>query len=155
MTPKKASAPNYFGFILIFFLILPCTVTAIDRFGITPSTTNSNDGSVNLSWTIPDHTLIELQQATRGNPTYKLIYKGTDTATVITGLPDGNYLYRARLILNDGNYTEWTEPVSVIVEHHSLVRAFLFFFVGGLVFLGTFLLILFGAKAATKRGDVL
>lgn len=152
MTPNKAIAPT-FWLTLLFLLVLPCTVNAVDRFAITPSTTKSNDGSVNLSWSISDQVIIELQQAERDDPAYKSIYKGADSATVITGLPDGDYLYRARLIRTDGQSTEWTEPVSVIVEHHSLARAFLFFFVGSLVFLGTSFLILFGAKAASKRGD--
>ena len=153
MTPQKAIAQNNFWFTLILFLILPCTVIAADQFALSPSTTNSNDGSVNLSWTIPAHASIELQQATRGNPAYEVIYKGADTATVITGLPDGDYLYRARLIRNDSDFTEWTEPVSVNVTHHSLVRAFLFFITGALVFLGTLLLVIFGARAAAIRGD--
>lgn len=153
MSPRTAIARRIVWFILICCLILPFSVTALERFSITPSSTDSNDGSVNLSWTMPGQASIELQQSTLDKPTYEMIYRGTDTATVITGLPDGNYLYRARLKLENGDFTEWTEPVSVNVMHHSLTRAFLFFSIGALVFLATLLLILFGARAPAIQGD--
>ncbi len=152
MRPQVAVTQNNFWFILIISFILPCMATAVERFSISPSTTNSSDGSVNLSWTIPVHAGgIELQQAALHNPAYEVIYTGADTATVITGLPDGNYLYRARLILKNGELADWTEPVSVNVRHHSLARAFSFFLIGALVFLGTLVLIVFGAKTTAVR----
>ena len=60
------------------------------------------------------------------------IYKGMDTARVISGKPDGNYFYRIRL---DHSGANWSAPIQVTVSHHPLSRAFLFFFIGALVFI--------------------
>lgn len=52
----------------------------------------------------------------------------------VTGLPDGNYRYRVRALEPESG--AWSEPVVVEVQHHSLVRAWLFFAAGLVVFAG-------------------
>jgi hypothetical protein len=125
--------------------------SAVEQFQIQSTTSNSNDGSFNLSWKLPEDSRIELQQYQQNENDYQTFYTGKDSATVITGLPDGDYNYRARLINTDGGLGDWTESISVTVKHHSLTRAFSFFLVGAVVFAGTLLLILFGSKTGKRR----
>jgi hypothetical protein len=59
----------------------------------------------------------------------------------ITGLPDGFYHFRARLA--DGTFGE---PLMIEVAHHSLVKAFSFFFVGLALFITLVATILLGNR---------
>lgn len=70
------------------------------------------------------------------------IYRGRDEATTISGLPDGVYHFRAR-VLND---TAPPATLSVRVEHHPLSRALLFLLLGLVVFICTALLIARGDR---------
>jgi hypothetical protein len=63
----------------------------------------------------------------------------------MTGLPNGRYTYRIRVVEN-ASPGPWSTPASVTVAHHSLIRAFSFFGVGLLVFLATIALILRGER---------
>lgn len=74
------------------------------------------------------------------------LYQGGDEATVLTGLSDGAYYFRGRYLDQNGVSSPWSEPVSLSVEHHSLVKALSFFSIGAVVFVATLLLIILGAK---------
>jgi len=151
----KITFPNESSIMLFIFClmaIVPSAINADKHFTIMSSTQNSKDGGFNLSWELPENTRIELQQSGYASPDFKTIYRGSDSATVITGLPDGNYLFRARLINTDGSFSGWNESLKITVEHHSLTRAFGFFLVGAVVFLATLILILSGSKANNTPG---
>lgn len=81
------------------------------------------------------------------------IYEGTDEATTMSGLWDGTYYFRVRL-----GQEAWSEPVQVVVRHHSLGKAFFFLGLGALVFLATAGLIIGGHRAQardrTSEGEV-
>jgi hypothetical protein len=77
-----------------------------------------------------------------GNP--RRVYRGPDRATVLSGLPDGTYYFRARIWQRGEPVTAWSEPVRAEVEHHSLARALGLFALGGVVFAATVALILLG-----------
>jgi len=94
----------------------------------------SNDGHFVLSW-VSDSPVV-LYEKNSGN--WKKIYQGTDTATTISGKPDGIYIY---VLQNDGG--KGTE-MSVSVSHHSPFRTAFFFATGLFVFLATVFLILKG-----------
>jgi hypothetical protein len=79
---------------------------------------------------------------------WKLIYRGPDRATVISGQSDRSRVYRVREI-NDGEVSPWSEPVTVTVAHHALSRALAFFILGAVVFLATLALIVGGARSHT------
>ena len=144
----------------IFFLLLSLSSLAVatEPFKLTVSTSGSTDGSFNISWILPENKRIELQQSKQESPGFTTIYTGSDSATVITGMSDGNYLYRARLLNPDNQFPDdkqsspWTDPLPVSVAHHSLDKAFGFFSVGAIVFIGTLLLIVFGYR--TKKSGV-
>ena len=104
----------------------------------------SNTGTFNLHWKGTDGARYDLmEQRTDGDS--HIVYRGRDTARVMTGLPNGRYTYRVRT--EDGrNLSSWSEPAAVTVAHHPLTRAFAFFGIGLLVFVATVVLILRGER---------
>lgn len=110
-------------------------------------TQTATAGYYRLNWESADIDLvIELQQA--DNPAFtdaELRYRGRDTASVVSGMQDGKWYYRARSV-TDSNISPWSDTVAVKVAHHSLPRAWLFFGLGALVFAATLLLIIRGTE---------
>jgi hypothetical protein len=134
-------------FLLIFTLGVPVTLCAETQFRITATPSLSNDGRIVVSWESPSDGQVHIQQALDGRfETPSTLYRGSDSASVITGLVDGDYHYRGRLERRDGTYSEWSPAINISVEHHSLPRAISFFLLGLVVFMATLLLIIFGAR---------
>lgn len=78
----------------------------------------------------------------------KLLYAGSDPATVISGRSDGTWFYRARI--RNGEVTSpWSESITVTVTHHPLSRALAFFALGIVVFLATAWVIVRGPTQTT------
>lgn len=88
----------------------------------------------------------ELQESSGAGFAYpRLIYRGPDLATVISGQDDGDYYYRIRA-LEAGRPGDWSETVKIRVEHHPLSRALAFFAAGAVVFIAILLLVVRGAR---------
>lgn len=151
MCIHMASEKLHYLFILSL-LLLSSIASAYESIEIESSTTISNNGSFTLSWEKSDHSQIELQQAAKQQNAFYTIYTGSDSATVITGLPDGDYLYRARLTDAQGNLSRWSSISAIKVQHHSINKALSFFYVGAIVFTGTLILIVLGERRADKVG---
>ncbi|MFN2348212.1 MAG: fibronectin type III domain-containing protein [Thioalkalivibrio sp.] len=101
---------------------------------LSASTERATGGYFSLSWDGASDMPYELQEAREpGFDSPRSIYEGRDTASVISGKPDGDFFYRVRA-LNKAGPGPWSEPARVSVAHHSLARALQFFFVGALVF---------------------
>jgi hypothetical protein len=134
---------------LLFFLVLmmPSVLLAAENINLHSSTSQSSDGSFNLSWTLPENKQIQLQHSLPNQSDYTTIYQGSDSASVITGLSDGQYRYRARWVNAEKDFSDWTDPLTVTVKHHSLFKAFGFFLVGAVVFLGILMLIVFASRS--------
>jgi len=101
---------------------------------LSASTERATGGYYSLSWDGAGNVHYELQEARE--PAFdspRSIYEGRDTASVISGKPDGDFFYRVRA-LSEAGPGPWSEPARVSVAHHSLTRALQFFFVGALVF---------------------
>ncbi len=81
--------------------------------------------------------------------TARTIYRGPDRARVISGQPDGEYFYRIRLLNSNQASTDWSSPITVRVQHHSLQNAWWFFTAGA----GAFFMILFFIVTAAHKGD--
>ncbi|WP_018142355.1 hypothetical protein [Thioalkalivibrio sp. ALJ7] len=118
---------------LMFILLLPLlwsplVASATPAFDAPPE--RSTDGGFTLNW--ETDTAVVLEQATGpDHADARIIYEGSDTSTVISGLSDGEYRFRLRAAEAD----DWADQATVTVEHHSLARAFGFFAVGAIVFL--------------------
>jgi hypothetical protein len=108
----------------------------------------SNEGYFQLRWEAEEP--IRLVEAT--DPGFRdaaVLYRGSDTASVISGKPDGIWYYRIEAA--DGGAI-LTDPITVTVRHHSLQRAFSFFALGAVVFVMTLGLILLARPKAHERG---
>jgi len=102
----------------------------------------STAGYFQLSWQDPASQSFELQKSS--DPDFHdavTLYHGPDKATVISGLPNGNYFYRVRS--EDGL---WSKAVEVTVKHHSLGKALGFFGLGAAMFVVMVVLLVKGAR---------
>ncbi|MFO8153907.1 MAG: hypothetical protein R6U34_11730 [Thioalkalivibrio sp.] len=100
-------------------------------------------GFFKLNWDGAER--FELEQAS--GPEYedaRIIYRGSDTRTTISGLPNGEYRFRIR----EEGAEEWADQAVVVVEHHPLGRAFLFFALGAALFVVLILAIARGRRLA-------
>ncbi|MCB0837368.1 MAG: hypothetical protein KDD99_11940 [Bacteroidetes bacterium] len=75
------------------------------------------------------------------------IYSGADRATFLSGLKDGDYYYRVRVIDPQNNTMgPWSESISIKVRHHSLTLAFTLFAIGAVILLFTVLIVVKGVR---------
>ena len=110
-------------------------------FGATPE--RDSAGFFTLEWHGAER--YELEQAT--GPRHedaRILYRGSDSSALISGLPDGEYRFRIRA---QGD-AAWSDSTVVVVEHHGLGRAFLFFLLGASVFTVLILAIAAGRRLA-------
>ncbi|MFO7955288.1 hypothetical protein [Thioalkalivibrio sp.] len=114
--------------LLPFLLWLPLAASGQPAFDAPPE--RSTDGGFTLAWE-SDETVVLEQGTGPDHGDARIVYEGGDTSTVISGLPDGEYRFRLRAADRDA----WADEATVVVEHHSLARAFGFFSVGAVVFL--------------------
>lgn len=89
-----------------------------------------------LGWSGSEGAQYTLQ--TERNGSWVSLYEGTDTASTLTGLSNGDYVFRVRE--NDG---EWSAPLTVTIKHHPLVRAWAFFISGFVLFIILCVLLIF------------
>lgn len=122
-------------------LPLPSSGGADPAFDAPPA--QSTAGFFALSWNGAQR--FELEQAS--GPDHgdaRIIYRGRDTSTTISGLPDGTYRYRIRA----EGAEAWTDETVVVIAHHPLRRAFLFFALGAAIFVVLVLAIVRGRRLA-------
>lgn len=122
----------------------------VSAAGLTASTQRSTDGVYQLSWSDPGDVLLE-ESSSPSFADPRVVYRGGDQATTLTGRPDGVYYYRLRT--PDGAHALEAEVagpaepwLSVTVDHHDLSRALAFFGVGLVVFVATAGLVFQGAR---------
>lgn len=130
-------------------LLLSCAFSApaAAQLQLQSDTALSTAGYFRLSWQQEQRTGYQLQQARNSDfSDAHDIYRGEDSATVISGLADGHYFYRVRNPSANG----WSETVEVEVKHHPLSRAFGFFALGAVMFVATLVVLLKGARS-TRR----
>jgi len=109
------------------------------------NTTLATAGYFQLSWQSDPPSQYTLQQAQRADfSDGRTIYQGQDQTTVVSGLPDGRYLYRVRNQDSSG----WSDPVEVSVKHHPLSRALGFFALGAVMFLTTLVVLINGVRSS-------
>ena len=102
------------------------------------------DGESDSNFVLEESTDPEFTQATT-------LYKGPDTASLISGRSDGTYFYRIRLSSdNPQSAHNWSNVASVEVAHHPLSRAFIFFGIGAVVFIATLAVVMLGNKSQNQ-----
>lgn len=108
------------------------TVDFTDRDGLEAAV--SNNGTVTLSWEKPDTLEIELQQSNSAGFTETTTrYQGTDSASVLTGLPEGTHYFR----IADTASSEWSAPLAMKVEFFPRWKLWLILSIGAGVVLAT------------------
>lgn len=117
-----------------------------------PDSSFTQSGSFKLSWNIKDSVLannlvlFELHQSHQSDfDSVIVLYQGSDLASYISGLAEGTYHYRVRSML-ESDTSDWSDPITVVVKHHSLQLAFLLFGIGAIVFLSTVIVVVRGSK---------
>jgi hypothetical protein len=109
----------------------------------------SSTGHYRLFWEPGEvGTAVELQESlSPGFDEARTVYRGPQSATVLSGRRDNTYHYRLR---RDAG--PWTDTVTVTVQHHDLTDALIYMAVGLVVFLATATLIVCG-HIAHRRGE--
>ncbi len=118
----------------------------------------SQNGALLLSWDADlsiGEREYELEEA--GDPSFAdaaLRYRGTFPSFFISGRPDGARYFRVRSrdYGSDQAWSAWSQPKSVVVEHHDMRLALGLFCAGAAVFLATCTALLIGARRARSRG---
>ena len=146
MLTTKVFTNFLFGILLFFSLSWQCTAGDIAPAFDLPSEVVSEDGHIKLSWNISEPAaVVEVQQSGASDfHQAKIIYKGPDNATFVSGLKDGEYYYRVRH--QGGN---WSDSIQVSVQHHSLSLAFTLLGLGAFVFFLTVFVVIKGALQTT------
>ena len=121
-------------------------------WSLTSSPAQSSDGVYQLVWEGAGEGDLQLEEAPSerfAQP--RVVYRGPDRATVVSGRADGEYHYRLRTLDGDtpGEPLAYT---TVTVGHHSLARALSFFAAGLFVFVATIVLVLRGSGRSSQDG---
>lgn len=121
------------------------TTVHAEPISLTSSDTVATAGYYQLRWhpDKPGSQFLLYESSSKDFITSRLVYRGTDLATVISGRADDVYFYRVSSV-NDNPATSNT--VKVTVRHHPLSLAIQFFMVGAMVFLATLILIITGYR---------
>lgn len=142
--PAKLQRLKHLPYRFFSLLLLVVLWTPLQAQELSASPTTSTDGVLRLSWSLDDSSAVEVQRSQSSDfCTVHTVYRGTDEASVLTGLSDGQYYFRIRTVADTAT---WSPPKLVTVQHHSLSKAMGFLALGALVFFSTVLLIFFGRK---------
>ena len=126
------------------------SASAAENIMLTSDQSVSTAGYYQLSWEMKNAspgTVYILEQTAEDAETAEQIYRGSDTATMISGKPDGRYNYVVRT--EDGSSS--SNPLTVTVAHHSLATAFNFFIIGVVVFIFILIAIVLGNRQQSKH----
>ena len=126
------------------------SASAAESIVLTSDQSVSTAGYYQLSWEMKNAspgTVYILEQTAEDAEKAEQIYRGSDTATMISGKPDGRYHYVVRT--DDGSSS--SNPLTVTVAHHSLATAFNFFIIGVVVFIFILFAIILGNRQQAKH----
>jgi len=119
---------------------------------LTCPTAPSDTGAYRLHWETPTgNTLAGQGQVFRLEENGALLYRGPQTATTVSGRPEGDYAYRVGVVAGR-EVAEWSVPCTVAVRPPSLGLAAGLFSLGLLVFVATVVLVVRGHRAH-RRGS--
>lgn len=104
-----------------------------------------------MTWTEGEATEYELQRAaSEAFHEPVTIYRGPDRGTFVSGLADGTYVYRVRG-RDGGDWSPWSAPLTLEVQHWPMDRAIALLVLGGAVFVFTAGMIVVGHRRAEKE----
>ena len=145
--------------VLLFFslpLLSPMPVHAREAPSVQfqQDSLSTQDGHVKLVWRVPqaeDGPLWQYEVQVDSSADFAAptqLYQGPDLATFISGLPNGEYFYRIRIVGPEVDAPGPWDRAYVRVEHHSLNLALTIAGIGSVVFLLTVIVVLRGAMTS-------
>lgn len=130
--------------ILSCVLFFSVCATPVSANQLSSDMSLSTAGYFNLSWAADKPAPYVIQQSLDASfKQAKTIYQGSDQASVMSGLPDGQYFYRMQ-----ANAGQWSEAIKVEVKHHTLEKAFAFFAAGAVMLFTLVFVLIKGARHA-------
>lgn len=118
----------------------------LNREGLTKNP--SDNGVVTLQWEASGKEVEVQRSVTPDFQKPRLVYRGTQTASVVTGLREGEYYFRIR----DAEEAEWSPALAVRVEYISRTKLFVLLSLGGVVVMGTIGAIFSGYRSNRTGG---
>jgi hypothetical protein len=142
---RCSNPPLYYRkvqWLVLGLCVFACTsaVQAAAKIALHSDTTLATAGYYQLTWSWPHapadttYSLIEFNSSS-SHPNGHEIYAGPDLASVISGKRNGSYRYVVRAIGADDEVLALSNPLKIVVAHHSLARAWIIFTLGALVFI--------------------
>lgn len=131
----------------LLLLLLAGAARAAPQIELHSDTTFATAGYYQLTWSWPgapadtNYALVEVI-STETHSDSREIYQGPDLASVISGKRNGTYRYLVRAVSAGGKVLARSNPLKIVVSHHSLLRAWLVFTLGAVIFIATLLVIL-------------
>lgn len=111
-----------------------------------------------LEWEIPEESdfseslTFQLEEAASDDfSDPSLRYEGPDSASVVSGLAEGEYYFRVRSVADEDDTSAWSDPVHVTIEYDSLAKAFLLFGIGAVVSIATVVLVITGDRRTRRE----
>ena len=136
-------------FFLLMLIVASARGTAQDIQLSSSKSGISHDGHIKLQWESSRSdtpAVFEVQQATDEDfRDATVIYQGPDLGTFISGLKNGTYYFRVRAEDRD-----WSNVLRLEVAHHSLTLTFVLLGLGGIVFLCTAGMVIYGARKSAQ-----
>jgi hypothetical protein len=135
--------PRSLKFYALLLLCLPTSLPA--AITLHSSTDIATAGYFQLRWQTEQSTgpFVLEESPTADFSRARVLYRGPDLASVISGKTDNDYFYR---VTEQANPAHMSNTVKVTVSHHPLRNAFGFFSLGAVVFLATLVLVLRGNR---------
>jgi len=123
------------------------------------SEVTTSEGTVQLAWQVGGEEIgstelsFEIERATDAAfKTAERYYTGSENGTFVSGLPTGEFYFRARAVDGAGNTGAWSaEPIHVTVEYASATLVKTLMVIGTLVFIATVVVIVRGHRHANSN----
>jgi hypothetical protein len=132
------------AFLISTNLLLASNYGLAATLNLASDTEVATAGYYQLSWDDADGPYHLQESSTADFSSHRTLYHGDDLAMVISGKPDGVYYYR--ISLSNGQQISNSNVIKVVVAHHPLKTALLFFLAGAVVFVATFIMIIKGNR---------
>lgn len=145
--------------IIAALLFIPLTAGAADvRFtNPTSASYETDDGTVSLVWTAEDGSrqsdpIFEVRRWQAGSPSEGiLIYEGRDTASFVSGLSEGQHVFRIGLKSDQSLYPIWGDTNLVVdVDYIDMAIVWPLMGAGALCFAVLIITIILGRREASK-----
>ncbi len=145
--------------IIAAFVFIPLTAKAAEVRFTNPTSPSyvTDDGTVSLTWATEDtpeqlDPIFEVRRWQAGSPPEGiLIYEGQDTASFVSGLSEGQHVFRIGLKSNQNPYPNWGDTNLVVdVKYISMSMVWPLMGAGATGFVVLILTIILGRREAIK-----